>query len=536
MKTLYRASRVHTLSYPAMGEWVLVDGRHVERVGIGEAPEADRTLDLPGSTILPGFVDTHVHLTGTGIHHQAPELGSVASATELLEVVRAIAATRQGPVYLHGWDESGWGDRTPPTLAELDGVTDRPLGLARVDGHLLLANSAALEASDAASEPGVETDDAGAPTGRVAAKAGVLAKRWFATHLSEHDVEELQLEAASLAVAYGVTTIHEMSMPEERGMRDLEILLGHRSRLPLDVVNYVATTDISTAMDLGLPRIGGDLPVDGSIGARTAFVSGGFVDRDADPSGYFGDDELAQYFHDGHLAGLQVGVHAIGDAAVEQVVRTWERVYQSLDSRQRRHFRARRHRIEHFEMASLDVIERAAMLGSRDQRAADVRRDLGVPRRPVRTGPRRGARGLDEPLPRPAEPGDGARGGFGLADHDDRPDGRGRGVRGPPRSDAAARPGGGGSRVHPRECAARASGGQEGEPRARQARRLRGVRRRPTRDRLARGRAPGPHREPGPRRLRGLTPAHLTPRRPGVDFGAAPAASAAGARRTQEAE
>jgi len=83
MKTLYRASRVHTLSYPAVGEWVLVDGRHVERVGIGEAPEADRTLDLPGSTILPGFVDTHVHLTGTGIHHQAPELGSVASATEL---------------------------------------------------------------------------------------------------------------------------------------------------------------------------------------------------------------------------------------------------------------------------------------------------------------------------------------------------------------------------------------------------------------------------------------------------------------------
>ena len=173
-----------------------------------------------------------MHLTGTGVHHQAPELGSVGSASELLDVVRTIAATRQGPVYLHGWDESGWRDRTPPTLAELDGVTDRPLGLARVDGHLLLANSAALGATDAAGEPGVETDDAGVPTGRVAAKAGVLAKRWFATHLSEHDVEELQLEAASLAVAYGVTTIHEMSMPAERGMRDLEILLGHRSRLP----------------------------------------------------------------------------------------------------------------------------------------------------------------------------------------------------------------------------------------------------------------------------------------------------------------
>lgn len=363
MKTLYRASRVHTLSYPASGEWVLVDGRHIERVGIGEVPHADRTVDLPGTTILPGFVDTHVHLTGTGVHHQAPELGSATSAADMLAVASEVVAARVGPVYLHGWDESNWGDRTLPTLEQLDAIAERPLGLSRVDGHLVLVNRTAMMEIDLAGEAGVELDVRREPTGRLTVLAARAAKRWFATHLSDHDVEELQLEAASLAVAFGVTTIHEMSMPAERGMRDLEILLAHRSRLPLDVVPYVATTNISTAMDLGLPRIGGDLPVDGSIGARTAFVSGGFVDRDANPSGYFEDDELAQYFHDGHLAGLQVGVHAIGDAAVEQVVRTWERVYQSLDSRQRRHFRARRHRIEHFEMSSLDVIERAAMLG-----------------------------------------------------------------------------------------------------------------------------------------------------------------------------
>ncbi len=363
MRTLYRAALVRTLSYPAAGEWVLVDGRHVERVGIGDAPEADRVVDLPGTTILPGFVDTHVHLTGTGVHHQAPGLVSAGSAADLLAVASEVVAARVGPVYLHGWDESGWGDRALPSIEQLDALADRPLALSRVDGHLLLANRPAIEATGSAGETGVELDGSGRPTGRLTGLAAQAAKRWFATHLSEHDVEELQLEAASLAVAHGVTTIHEMSMPAERGMRDLEILLGHRARLPLDVVSYVATTDISSVIDLGLPRVGGDLPVDGSIGARTAFVRDGFVDRDDDPRGYFGDDELAQYFHDGHLAGLQVGVHAIGDAAIEQVVATWERVYQSLDSRQRRHFRARRHRIEHFEMAGPHVIERAAMLG-----------------------------------------------------------------------------------------------------------------------------------------------------------------------------
>ncbi len=79
--------------------------------------------------------------------------------------------------------------------------------------------------------------------------------------------------------------------------------------------------------------------------------------------GYCADDELAELFHGGHAAGLQVGVHAIGDRAIDQVLSVWERVYHALDSRERRHFRARRHRIEHFEMVSPPQLERAAMLG-----------------------------------------------------------------------------------------------------------------------------------------------------------------------------
>lgn len=348
-----------------MGEWLLVDGRHIERVGAGEPPGADRVVDLPGATIVPGFVDTHVHLTGTGVHQEAPEVGAAPSATELLEVARRVAARHEGPVYLHGWDESGWEDRRVPSLEDLDAVSERPLGLARVDGHLVLVNTAALRAMEAAGERTLEPelDDHGAPTARLTRASARAAKSWFASNLSAHDVEQYQLAAAGLAVSHGVTCVHEMSMPAERGMRDLEILLAHRERMPVDVVPYLGSTEVSAAIDLGLGRIGGDLAADGSIGARTAWVSDPFADRDEPPSGAFEDDELAQFFHDGHLAGLQVGIHAIGDAAIEQVIRTWERVYQALDSRQRRHFRARRHRVEHFEMAGREQVERAAMLG-----------------------------------------------------------------------------------------------------------------------------------------------------------------------------
>jgi len=363
MRTVYRASRVHTLSYPSIGEWILVDDRHVQRVGTGEPPEADRIVDLPGATILPGFVDTHVHLTGTGVHQQAAVLGAARSAAELLSAVREVVLTREGPVLVHGYDESKWGERTLPGISELDAMADRPLAVVRVDGHVTLANTSALKESGVLERPGVELDGNGALTGRVTQEANSTLRRWFASQLAERDIEELQLAAASLAVSHGVTTIHEMSMPHERGIHDLEILLGHRERLPVDVVTYVATTDIPQVMDLGLPRIGGDLPVDGSIGARTASVSEPYVGVESTGVRYFEDDALATFFHDGHLAGLQVGVHAIGDAGIEQVVATWARVYQTLDSRGRRHFRARRHRIEHFEMADRSMMERAAALG-----------------------------------------------------------------------------------------------------------------------------------------------------------------------------
>jgi predicted amidohydrolase YtcJ len=362
MRTLFRASKVHTLSYPATGEWILVDGRHVQRVGVGEPPGADRVVDLPGATIVPGFIDSHVHLTGTGVHHRTPEVARAASSVELAQTLRAVAADHEGPVLVHGFDESTWRVRTPPSIGELDAASERPLAVVRVDGHVTLANHRALEES-AVSGPGLELDVDGHPTGRVTQGANARLKRWFNTHLSEHDVEQLQLAAASLAVSHGVTSIHEMSMLHERGVRDLEILLAHRSRLPLDVVTYVATTDIPQVMDLGLSSIGGDLPLDGSIGARTASLTSAYADAPGLGASAFSDDELAEFFHGGHLASLQVGVHAIGDAAVEQVVRTWERVYGSLDSRERRHFRARRHRVEHFEMASADILERAAMLG-----------------------------------------------------------------------------------------------------------------------------------------------------------------------------
>jgi predicted amidohydrolase YtcJ len=364
VRTLYRAHRVHTLGHPPAGEWLLIDERHVQRVGSGDPPGADRVVDLPGTTILPGFIDAHVHLTSTGLATTNEAVGSARSREDLIAVATEQAANEtERVIALQGYDETTWADPTVPTIDELDAVTNAPLVIRRTDGHIALVNAAALTFADALDTPGVERDEGGRPTGRVTGEANRLVGRWVADARSVHRVEELQLLGAGQAAMRGVTTVHEMALPLEHGLDDVETLLAHRADLPVQVEVLLGLMDVPKAVELGLDAIGGDLAVDGSIGARTAALSAPYANGPGEGVLAYDDEVLEGFFHDGHGAGLQVGVHALGDRAIEQVVRAWEHIYQRLDSRERRHFRARRHRIEHFEMPSVEQVERAAMLG-----------------------------------------------------------------------------------------------------------------------------------------------------------------------------
>jgi predicted amidohydrolase YtcJ len=364
VRTLYRALRVHTFGHPPTGDWVLVDGRHVERVGTGDPPKADRTVDLPGATIVPGLIDSHIHLTSLGLSAENEEVAATRSAADLLAIATSRATNASDTVVaLQGYDETLWADPTLPTLAELDRASASPLVIRRTDGHVALLNTAALSLADALDTPGVERDAEGRPTGVVTGTANRLVGRWAATARSDHTIEALQLSGAAQAASHGVTTVHEMALPLEFGPLDLDTLLAHRQDLPVSVEVVLGVMDVPKAVELGLRAIGGDLATDGSLGARTAAIGDPYRDGPGRGELAFDDEILEGFFRDGHDAGLQVGMHAIGDRAIEQVLGAWERIYRRLDSRERRHFRARRHRIEHFEMPTIAQIERAAMLG-----------------------------------------------------------------------------------------------------------------------------------------------------------------------------
>ena len=364
MRSLYRARRVHTFGHPPTGDWILIDGRHVERVGTGDPPSADRVVELPGATIVPGLIDAHIHLTSLGMSAENEDVARTRSAAELLAIARDRAAgATENVVVLQGYDETQWADPTLPTLVELDAASATPLVIRRTDGHVALLNAAALSLADALDTPGVDRDAEGRPTGLVTGTANRLVGRWAASARTEHTIEALQLSGAGRAASHGITTVHEMSLPLEFGPLDLETLLAHRRDLPVSVEVVLGVMDVPKAVELDLRGIGGDLATDGSLGARTAAVTDPYADGRGRGELAFDDEILEGFFRDGHDAGLQVGMHAIGDRAIEQVLGAWERIYRRLDSRERRHFRARRHRIEHFEMPTLAQIERAAMLG-----------------------------------------------------------------------------------------------------------------------------------------------------------------------------
>ncbi|MDQ0801159.1 putative amidohydrolase YtcJ [Arthrobacter sp. SLBN-112] len=141
---LYRNGSVYTAADP-FATAMLVDGDTVAWVGSEQAATsiADSSMeiiDLRGALVAPGFVDSHMHLTETGIALESLQLGSAASARALLDAVAGVKG--EGPVLGHGWDETAWADPTLPTAEELERAAGgRPVYLSRVDVHSALVSN-----------------------------------------------------------------------------------------------------------------------------------------------------------------------------------------------------------------------------------------------------------------------------------------------------------------------------------------------------------------------------------------------------------
>jgi predicted amidohydrolase YtcJ len=324
---------------------------------------ADRVVDLGDATLMPGFVDAHVHLSATGLVEHGADLREARSVAEVLDRVRAAAARSAGGLlWGDGYDETRFDVPELPTPAELaDAAGGRPVYLSRVDGHQGLATLDVLGGSGALEAAGCDRNQAGEPTGVTRGDANHLARRHALGSLPADTLLAAQDAALCQAARRGVVCVHEMAGPDIAGRRDFELLLDRVEALPIEVVGYWGDLELDYATDRKLAQVGGDLFLDGSLGSHSAALSTPYDDRPGTCGVLYHDDaELTELYVRASQAGIQVGVHAIGDVAIGQALRCARRAMKAVGPTA---FRGCRHRVEHVELLGADGADRMAELG-----------------------------------------------------------------------------------------------------------------------------------------------------------------------------
>jgi predicted amidohydrolase YtcJ len=342
--------------YRRCDSFLVEDGRFVAldaQAGVGI-----ETIDLGGATVVPAFSDCHVHLTDTGYTLGARDLSGVRDARAFAARIAALPRDEE-VLYAANYDEARWVDGAIASAAPLEReFADRLAMLVRVDGHSSLVNRHTLaDLGLAPSLEGIERDAGGAPTGRLFLTANWTAQARFLAKIPSAQRRAADHRAHALALAQGALHLHvqliglgsrEAYAAEIAALRELGAAKWHPK---------VCERDPALAQSLGLPYIGGDVFLDGSLGSGTAALREPYCDRPGNGNLTLNDDEVFAYFAEAEALGISAGVHAIGDRAIEQCIAAWERVLGGRPSARNRHF------IEHFELATPDQIARCVRLG-----------------------------------------------------------------------------------------------------------------------------------------------------------------------------
>ena len=365
MTTLLLGGRIYSTTHPDATAMAVRDGV-VAWLGsddVGRDQFAGATLvDLDGGFVAPAFVDSHIHLTATGLALTGLDLRAAASREHCLQLIAEYAAAHPGPVWGHGWDESRWSDPSPPTTTDLDRLLGaRPAYLARVDAHSALASTA------------LRRRTAGLP-----AAAGYAAQRPL-TGDAHHRVRavarglltgaqraQARVAALTAAAAVGIVAVHECAGPDIGGLEDWQDLRAGTSRVDgVEVVGYWGEAVSSAAharallAETGARGLAGDLFVDGALGSRTAWLREPYADApDRVGTCYLEPDLITAHVRACTEAGVPAGFHVIGDAAVTAAVDAFERVVEELGVAA---VARCGHRLEHLEMVTA---QQAAKLGA----------------------------------------------------------------------------------------------------------------------------------------------------------------------------
>lgn len=364
---------------PQVVQAMAIGGGKVLAVGTTEeitrlAGPQTKLHDLDSATtstfVFPGLNDAHVHLGFAGQTKLNVDLTGVKSLAEMQMKIRAYAAESPTGHWLTGgnWDHTLWVNKVLPTRQDLDKVTgDHPALLGRIDGHIAVANSAALAAAGITGKTvppqggAIDLDANGEPTGILRESAQELVEKVIPppSHEERRRGDEL---AIADAVSHGLTSVQDFSEWEDfliyeelekEGKLNLRITewLPFKDPLP-ELIKERAHHDQNDPL-LHTGFLKGFM--DGSLGSRTAAMKAPYTD---DPGNtglpQYTQDQLNRMVVERARAGFQIGFHAIGDKAAAMALDAFDQPGVSTTAR---------NRIEHAQVVDPKDIPRFKKLG-----------------------------------------------------------------------------------------------------------------------------------------------------------------------------
>ncbi|NDV89155.1 amidohydrolase family protein [Aurantimonas aggregata] len=348
------------------GDVILAVGT-ADEIGAFAGPST-RHIDLHGRAALPGLNDAHMHLLPFGLGLSEVNLRPETGARSVGEVLRRIGEAAKGKapgewVLGRGYDHNELAEKRHPTAEELDSVApSNPVWIKRTCGHVSVVNTLAMrEAGIGHNTPVPEGGMIERRDNKLTGMLAERAQRLVVDVMPKHDVATL-IEAIERAgehmLSQGFTSVMDAAVGMYGGMDEIAAYeeAAATGRLPVRtwVCIYGNPDGIAAPAHDGGYRFGretgllryGAMKVfgDGSAGGLTAAMSEPYIVGDPDNRGIFcfSDEEMHGRLKQYHEQGYQLAIHAIGDAAIEQVLSGMERAASPAHP-----IEGRRHRIEH---------------------------------------------------------------------------------------------------------------------------------------------------------------------------------------------
>lgn len=374
---ILRNAKIYTgdAGHPWAESLAIVDGKiaglDADALAWQDAPgvtEAD-TEDMGGALIIPGLIDSHIHMMWYAQSLRQLQLRDLSRADLHAEVAARAADLPPGEwITGRGWDQNIWADDSFPTREELDRVAPaHPVALTAKSAHALVANSAALRAAGIADETPdladgkLGRDAHGRPNGMFFENAVPLISRAI-PDLPLDTLCDAMTEAQTHLLASGITGIHDVDgEPAFEAFQALHLA----RRLNIRVTKYVRQETFDAVLGAGLRsgfgddwlRFGGlKLFADGALGARTAALFDPY-EGEPDNTGVLTltQEQLRDLANRAVAAHIAMAIHAIGDRTNRIVLDVLEEVALRAPDL--------RHRIEHVQLITPEDQPRLARLG-----------------------------------------------------------------------------------------------------------------------------------------------------------------------------